>query len=114
MRFVTFAPAAGIERFGLVLAAGNILDIEGGFAASLARDYPVDRALALAHAMAPPNAQDFIATGRIALDAARQAQRFAEEQSGTAKGPRGEKIFSAPGEAATLAPGPRPGKFTAP
>ncbi|HLI23292.1 MAG TPA: fumarylacetoacetate hydrolase family protein [Stellaceae bacterium] len=113
MRFVTFAPAAGIERFGLVLAAGNILDIEGGFAASLARDYPVDRALALAHAMAPPNAQDFIATGRIALDAARQAQRFAEEQSGTAKGPRGEKILFAPGEVAILAPVPRPRKFIA-
>lgn len=113
MRFVTFAPAPGIERFGLVLRDGDIVDLEGGFAASLARDYPIDRALALAHAMAPPNAQDFIATGRIALDAARQAQRFAEEQRDAAKGPRGEKILFAPGEVQLLAPVPRPRKFIA-
>src|SRR5579863_3223354 len=113
MRFVTFAPAPSIERFGLVLANGNILDLEGGFAASLAREFPIDRARALAQAMAPPNAQDFIATGRIALDAARQAQRFAEEQGGTPKGPRGEKIVFAPGEVSLLAPVPRPRKFIA-
>ena len=113
MRFVTFAPAPGIERFGLVLNDGDILDLEGGFAASLAREFPVDRALALAHAMAPPNAQDFISTGRIALDAARQAHRFAEELRDAAKGPRGEKIVFAPGEVSLLAPVPRPRKFIA-
>ena len=74
---------------------------------------PVDRALALAHAMAPPNVQDFIATGRIALDAARQAQRFAEEQGSTIKGPRGETIAFAPNAVKLLAPVPRPRKFIA-
>lgn len=113
MRFVTFAPAPGIERFGLVLANGNIIDLEGAFAASLARELPADRALALAHAMAPPNAQDFISTGRIALDAARQAQRFAEEQGGVARGPRGEKLVFAASEVSLLAPVPRPRKFIA-
>lgn len=113
MRFVTFAPAPDIERFGLVLADGDILDLEGGFAATLVREFPVDRARALARAMAPPNAQDFIATGRIALDAARQAQRFAEEQRDAARGPRGEKIVFAPGEVSLLAPVPRPRKFIA-
>jgi hypothetical protein len=29
MRFVTFAPTANVERFGLVLGSGNILDLEG-------------------------------------------------------------------------------------
>lgn len=85
MRFVTFAPAPGVERFGLVLANGNIVDIEGACAALLAREFPLDRALVLAHAMAPPNAQDFISTGRFALDAAHQALLFAEEQGDAMK-----------------------------
>jgi hypothetical protein len=72
MRFVTFEPAPSIERFGILLSDGRVLDIEGGFAALLAREIPVDRALALARAMAPPEAQSFIATGRIALGAARR------------------------------------------
>jgi acylpyruvate hydrolase len=113
MRFVTFAPAPGIERFGLVLANGNIIDLEGAFAASLARELPTDRALALARAMAPPDAQGFISTGRIALDAAKQAQRFAEEQGGAIKGPRGEKIVFAASDVTLLAPVPRPRKFIA-
>jgi len=113
MRFVTFAPTPGVERFGLVLANGNIIDLEGAFAASLARELPADRALALAHAMAPPNAQDFISTGRIALDAARQAQRFAEEQGGAVRGPRGEKLVFAASDVTLLAPVPRPRKFIA-
>jgi acylpyruvate hydrolase len=113
MRFVTFVPAPSIERFGLVLADGNIIDLEGAFAASLAREFPIDRALALAQAMAPPNAQDFIATGRIALDAARRAQAFAQEQGGVPKGPRGETIVFAASEVKLLAPVPRPRKFIA-
>src|ERR1700744_4885051 len=110
MRFVTFAPAAQIERFGLVLGNGTIVDLEGAVAASLLREVPVDRALALAHAMAPPNAQDFIANGRIALDAAKQALRFADENGGTIKGPRGEQIAFAANEVKLLAPVPRPRK----
>jgi 2-keto-4-pentenoate hydratase/2-oxohepta-3-ene-1,7-dioic acid hydratase in catechol pathway len=116
MRFVTFAPAPVIERFGALLGDGRILDLEGGFAASLAREYPRDRALALARVMAPPNAQDFIATGRIALDAARQALAFAAESmrgEAAAKGPRGETIIFAPDEVQLLAPVPRPRKFIA-
>lgn len=115
MRFVTFAPAPSIERFGVLLADGRILDVEGGFAALLARDLPPDRSLALARAMAPPDAQDFIANGRIALDAARQALQFAEEQarSGTLHGPRGETIVFAQNEVRLLAPVPRPRKFIA-
>jgi 2-keto-4-pentenoate hydratase/2-oxohepta-3-ene-1,7-dioic acid hydratase in catechol pathway len=113
MRFVTFAPAAGIERFGLVLPNGTIIDLEGAVAANFARELPTDRALALAHAMAPPNAQDFISNGRIALDAAKQAQHFAEEQGGAIKGPRGEKIVFAAGDVTLLAPVPRPRKFIA-
>jgi 2-keto-4-pentenoate hydratase/2-oxohepta-3-ene-1,7-dioic acid hydratase in catechol pathway len=115
MRFVTFAPAPSIERFGVLLTDGRILDIEGGFAALLARDIPADRALALARAMAPPDAQSFIANGRIALDAARQALQFAEEQagSGALHGPRGETIVFAQSEVRLLAPVPRPRKFIA-
>ncbi len=113
MRFVTFAPAPGIERFGLVLANGNIVDIEGACAALLAREFPLDRALVLAHAMAPPNAQDFISTGRFALDAAHQALLFAEEQGEAIRGPRGEKIVFAASDVTLLAPVPRPRKFIA-
>jgi 2-keto-4-pentenoate hydratase/2-oxohepta-3-ene-1,7-dioic acid hydratase in catechol pathway len=116
MRFVTFEPAAGIERFGALLADGRVLDLEGGFAARLTRDYPIDRALALAHAMAPPEAQNFIATGKIALDAAREALDFAAEHlraGAPPKGPRGETIVFAPNEVQLLAPVPRPRKFIA-
>ncbi len=113
MRFVTFAPAPGIERFGLVLADGGILDVEGGFAALLAREIPVDRALALAHAITPPDAQRFIANGGIALDAARRTLEFAATSSGTLKGPRGEKILFTADEVTLLAPVPRPRKFIA-
>ncbi len=115
MRFVTFAPTPSIERFGVLLGNGHILDIEGGFAALLARELDVDRALALAHAMTPPDAQNFIATGQIALDAARRAVHFAEEQarSTTLQGPRGEKIVFAASEVKLLAPVPRPRKFIA-
>jgi 2-keto-4-pentenoate hydratase/2-oxohepta-3-ene-1,7-dioic acid hydratase in catechol pathway len=65
--------------------------------------------------MAPPDAQSFIANGRIALDAARQALQFAEEQasSGALHGPRGETIVFAAGEVQLLAPVPRPRKFIA-
>jgi len=113
MRFVTFAPSPSIERFGILLADGRICDIEGAYAALLARDIPADRARALAHAIAPPDAQSFIANGRIALDAAQQVLRFATEQSATLKGPCGEKIVFAPSEVKLLAPVPRPRKFIA-
>ncbi len=116
MRFVTFASAASIERFGLVLGDRRIIDIEAGFAAALARNVPADRAVALAQAMAPANAQDFIANGTIALEAARQVLRFAEEagRDGMAlTGPRGEKIVFAEDEVNLLAPVPRPRKFIA-
>ncbi len=116
MRFVTFAPSPGIERFGVLMADGRVLDLEGGFAVKLAQELPVDRALALACTMAPPDAQNFIATGRIALDAARQALQFAEDGTragATVKGPRGETIVFAANEVRLLAPVPRPRKFIA-
>jgi len=116
MRFVTFVPAAGIERFGALLQDGRILDLEGGSATRLAQAVPVDRALALAHAITPPNAQDFIANGAVALDAARQALQFAEERlrSGAPlQGPRGETITFAQNAVQLLAPVPRPRKFIA-
>src|SRR6185312_4332333 len=116
MRFVTFEPKPAIERFGVLLGDGGILDCEAGVAAALAREVPADRARALAHAMAPPNAQDFIANGRIALDAARRALQFAEEESRAGRalaGPRGETIAFALGEVKLLAPVPRPRKFIA-
>ena len=115
MRFVTFAPAPSTERFGVLLGDGRILDIEGGVAAMLSREVPVDRALALAHAMAPPDAQDFIANGRIALDAAGRAVQFADQRTGEGllKGPRGEKIVFAADEVTLHAPVPRPRKFIA-
>jgi len=116
MKFVTFEPGPSIERFGIMLPDGRILDAEGGVAASLARELPADRARKLAHAMAPPNAQDFISNGRIALDAARRALSLAEEESRAGRalsGPRGEKITFAPSEVKLLAPVPRPRKFIA-
>lgn len=116
MRFVTFEPQPSIERFGVLLDEEQILDIEGGVAAAFAREVPADRAIALAHAMAPPDAQNFIANGRIALDAARQALRVAEENAQAGRvlaGPRGEKILFAANAVRLLAPVPRPRKFIA-
>lgn len=116
MRFVTFEPSPSIERFGLLLGDQRIIDIEGGYAATLAENLPADRAAALAHAVAPPDARDFIANGAIALDAARRVLRFAHEAARAGSpltGPRGEKIVFAPSEVKLLAPVPRPRKFIA-
>jgi acylpyruvate hydrolase len=112
MRFVTFE-TNGVERFGLVLGGGRIVDLEGAVAAQFAREVPVDRAAALARAMAPPEARAFIATGRIALDAARRALDFAEASGAALKGPRGEMILFEPAQVRLLAPVPRPRKFIA-
>ncbi len=111
MRFVTFEPAAGIERFGVLLADGRIADCEGAFAAVLGKTLQPERAAVLARAMAPPNAQDFIGNGDIALDAARQIIAAAKE--GELKGLRGEKIVFAFSEVQLQAPMPRPRKFIA-
>ncbi len=111
MRFVSFAPAPGIERFGILLSDSRILDIQGGYAAKLARELPSDRATALAQAIAPADTHNFIRNGAIALDAAKQARDFAE--GGNVRGPRGEKIVFAANEVKLLAPVPRPPKFIA-
>lgn len=115
MRFVTFE-ANGIDRFGLQLGDGRILDLEGAYAALLARSIPADRAVAVARAVTPPDARAFIATGSIALEAARQALRFAEAAlaAGEAlRGPRGETIVLGGGEFRLRPPVPRPRKFIA-
>jgi 2-keto-4-pentenoate hydratase/2-oxohepta-3-ene-1,7-dioic acid hydratase in catechol pathway len=115
MRFVTYE-AGGIERFGLLLGDNRVLDVEGGTAARLARAVPTDRALALARAIAPPEARAFIANGSIALDAARTTLRFAEEAlsgGGALTGPHGETIVFGQGQFRLKAPVPRPRKFIA-
>jgi acylpyruvate hydrolase len=112
MRFVTFAPSPGIERFGVQLTDGRIADLEGSFAALLARDISRDRARGIACEMAPANAIAFIEGGEICLDAARRAKAFVEA-NGSATGPRGEKILFQPGEITLKAPLPRPRKFIA-
>ena len=112
MRFVTFAPQPGIERFGVLLRDGRIADLEGAFAACLAREISRDRARELARAMAPASALAFIEGGGTSLAAARRALEFAEATP-NASGPRGEKILFAPGDVKLLAPLPRPRKFIA-
>ena len=115
MKFVTFA-ANGVERFGALTGDGRILDLEGASAARLARQMPADRALTLAHALTPPEARDFIATGRMALDAAQATLEFTEHalrHGGAPQGPGGETILFGPASVRILAPVPRPRKFIA-
>jgi acylpyruvate hydrolase len=115
MKFVTFA-VAGAERFGALVEDGRILDLEGATAARLQREMPGDRARALAHALTPPDARDFIATGRMALDAARTTFDFvaaALRRGDAPKGPSGETILFEAGAVRLLAPVPRPRKFIA-
>jgi acylpyruvate hydrolase len=115
MRFVTFA-ANEIERFGVLMGDGRILDLEGATAARLARELPLDRALALAHAMAPPEARAFIATGRIAFETARASIDWANDRLARGdqpQGPKGERILFDPARVKLLAPVPRPRKFIA-
>jgi 2-keto-4-pentenoate hydratase/2-oxohepta-3-ene-1,7-dioic acid hydratase in catechol pathway len=111
MRFVTYE-RDGIDRFGVLTGEGKVLDLEGATAARLAREVPLDRALAVAHALTPPEARAFIATGALALDAARRALDFAAAANDP-QGPSGEAILF-PREAVRLkAPVPRPRKFIA-
>ncbi|HUK61582.1 MAG TPA: fumarylacetoacetate hydrolase family protein [Stellaceae bacterium] len=115
MKFVNFA-VAGAERFGAMTADGRLLDLEGTTAARLARDMPRDRALTLARALTPPEARDFIATGRIALDAAKETLDFAETElrrGDAPTGPSGETILFEASAVRILAPVPRPRKFIA-
>jgi acylpyruvate hydrolase len=115
MRFVTFE-ANQVERFGLLLGDGRILDLEGAYAALLARTIPADRAVAVAHAVTPPEARAFIATGSIALDAARETLRFAESALAAGdrlRGPRGETIVLARSDVRLKPPVPQPRKFIA-
>ncbi len=114
MRFVTYE-TAGLARFGMLLEGSRILDVEGGFAALLARELPAHRARALAAAMAPPDAVAFIEGGTISLDAARRARDFAERELAggcTPEGPSGETILFAP-DAVKLAAPLRPRNFIA-
>lgn len=116
MRFVTYEPREGVARFGVMLRDGRVLDLEGGFAAALAREIPADRALALARVMAPPEARAFIANGAIALDAARRALRHAETALAAGApptGPSGETVVFALADVRLKAPVPRPSKFIA-
>ena len=116
MRFVTFAPSPGIERFGIVLPDRRIADLEGLAAAALAREMPAGRAREIAGALAPPDAQRFIEGGRVSLDAARSALAFAAEcavRGDAPRGPAGERIVFAESEVRLLAPVPRPRKFIA-
>jgi 2-keto-4-pentenoate hydratase/2-oxohepta-3-ene-1,7-dioic acid hydratase in catechol pathway len=115
MRFVTFE-TSGIERFGALLKDGRILDLEGAFANLLAREVPIDRALALARAMMPPEARAFIANGQIALQSAARALAFAAATLGAGaalRGPHGEAILFDRAAVRLKAPVPRPAKFIA-
>src|ERR1700722_4601654 len=112
MRFVTFE-IGGADRFGLQLDDGRILDLQGAYAALLARDIPADRAVALARAITPSEARAFIANGSIALEAARATQRFAEAAGTGLTGPRGEIIVHAAGAVRLKPPVPKPRKFIA-
>ncbi len=115
MKFVNFV-ANGAERFGALVHDGRIVDLEGATAARLAREMPGDRALALARALTPPGARDFIATGRAALEAAKETLDFAEQalrRGEVPQGPGGEAILFEAARVRVLAPVPRPRKFIA-
>ncbi len=112
MRFVTFE-IGGADRFGLQLGDGRILDLQGAYAALLARSIPADRAVALARAITPSEARAFIANGSIALEAARATQRFAEAAGPALAGPRGEIILHGASAVQLKPPVPKPRKFIA-
>jgi 2-keto-4-pentenoate hydratase/2-oxohepta-3-ene-1,7-dioic acid hydratase in catechol pathway len=116
MRFVTFEPAPGLRRFGFLAENGRIVDVEGAYAALLARTLPADRALRMASVMAPADALAFIEGGAICLDAARQARDAVEEdfaRNTAPTGPNGEAIDFDPARVTICAPLQRPRNFIA-
>ncbi len=116
MRFLTFEPVPGVTRFGLISGAGRIIDLEGAFAAVLARDIPTERACELASRMAPPDALAFIEGGAICLDAARKvidAVEDAAARNAPLTGPRGETIDFAEDAVTICAPLANPRNFIA-
>jgi acylpyruvate hydrolase len=116
MRFVTFAPTPGQSRFGFVSNSGRIVDLEGAFAALLARDLPAECAIRMAAVMAPPDALAFIEGGETCLDAARRARDDVESRlarNEPPKGPDGEAIDFDPAVVTILAPLARPRNFIA-
>lgn len=116
MRFATFELKSGAERFGFVAENGSIVDLEGAFAAKLAADIPVPKALDLASVMAPPDAQSFIEGGETCIAAGKAAKSFVDSALASGKtpnGPRGEAIVHAQDAIRIKAPIPRLRKFIA-
>lgn len=116
MRFLTFELYQGLRRFGFLTAAGRIVDLEGAFAATLAKTIPIERALGLASMMTPPDALAFIEGGEICLDSARRARDAVEDlaaRNAPLLGPNGEAIDFAPDEVTIRAPLQWPRNFIA-
>ena len=116
MRFVTFETKRPSTVSACCSATAGSSISKAAIAARLARDVPLDRALALAHAMAPPDARDFIANGRIALDAARAGAALCRGALAAARRSRARmarRSSSRPAQCRLKAPVPRPRKFIA-
>lgn len=116
MRFATFEPEAGVERFGFTLGDDRIVDLEGATAAMLAKDLPIARAYDMAASLAPADAHAFLQGGDRSLDAARMASAHVEDtlqRQQVPHAPYGEDLVFALENVTIKAPIPRPRNFIA-
>ncbi len=116
MRFATIEVRPGIRRFGILAKPDLVVDVEGAFAAHLARTLPLERSYELAAAMAPSDALRFIQGGDVSLDSAREIVSYLDDMFAAGDeplGPRGEAISFHTGSVTICAPLSNPRNFIA-
>ncbi|MCW2608074.1 MAG: fumarylacetoacetate hydrolase family protein [Frankiales bacterium] len=111
MRFVTFAVATPLgrrERVGALTAAGDAVDLNLAYRASLADTVDPTRAAALADAVLPPDLLQLLAHGSLGRDAVAQALASLPSTAAGSTGSEGEVLVHPAVGLRLLSPVPRP------
>jgi 2-keto-4-pentenoate hydratase/2-oxohepta-3-ene-1,7-dioic acid hydratase in catechol pathway len=112
MKLVTFEePHYHRERLGFLWEGGAVVDANFAYSRML-KDQGDDYPERFADAFVPPNMIEFLRGGKKSMQAAREANQFAEKRGQSKlRGPSGEQaVFKASG-VRIMAPVPRPGKI---
>lgn len=106
--FYLDSPTGRLQRVGIALPDGRLLDAHAAYATMLAERDGHPCAWALADVLAPPDMAALVATGRFGLQALRECRdHFLTHGTGD-RGLDGARLLHAAGEVQLAAPLPRP------
>jgi 2-keto-4-pentenoate hydratase/2-oxohepta-3-ene-1,7-dioic acid hydratase in catechol pathway len=111
MKFATFSiatPFGPVERVGVVVGEGRLLDINAAQRALLSERADLSRVRALADAIAPPDLVRLLANGTLGRDAVTEAISTFGAADAAMRDPFGAPLVHAIGEVSLLSPIPRP------